>query len=40
MKYEYDDQQTFDRNFREQGALEMIDMTNSIKLVNFYEFEI
>ena len=43
MKCEYDDQYAFNRNFREQGVLENIDMTNSIKffdlnkVVNRYE---
>ena len=30
MKCEYDDKYTLNRNFREQGVLENIDMTNSI----------
>ena len=33
MKCEYDDNYTFNRNFREQGVLENIDMTNSIYVV-------
>ena len=33
MKCEYDDQYVFNRNFCEQGVLENIDMTNSIKVI-------
>ena len=38
MKCEYDDNYTFNRNFREQGVLENIDMINSISSISICRY--
>ena len=40
MKCEYDDKYTFNRNFREQGVLENIDMTNSIYSISICTYKL